>query len=77
MLTADAVGDTFGRIDEGLLRSAAIADTLHPPVPPLADHLRRFAAVLREQGAALGERYRDLGDQAAQRLFHAPVDARS
>jgi hypothetical protein len=75
MLTADAVAACFGRIDEGLLRSAAIADTLSPPVPPLADHLRRFAGGLREQGAAVQERYRALGERAANLLLSASVDA--
>jgi hypothetical protein len=77
MLTGDAVADYFGRIDEGLLRAAAIADALNPSVPPLADHLRRFAVGVRDQGAAINERYQDLGDQAAKLLFHGPVDARS
>jgi hypothetical protein len=30
-----------------------------------------------DQGAAIHERYRDLGDQAAKLLFHGPLDARS
>lgn len=77
MLTTDAVARWFGRIDEGLLGAASIADTLSPPVPPLGAHLRTFAAGLRVQGAAIHERYRDLGDAAAKHLFRTPADARS
>ena len=77
MLTGDAVAGYFGQIDEALLRAAAIADTLQPAVPRLADHLRRFAMDVLDQGAAIHERYRDLGDQAAKLLLHGPRDARS
>lgn len=77
MLTSNVIATYFERIDEGLLRSAAIANTLDPAVPPLADHLRMFAASVREQGAAIEARYRDLGDEAAKRLLHTPADARS
>ena len=77
MLTGDAVADYFGRIDDVLLRAAAIADTLRPPVPPLTEHLRAFASSVRDQGAAIHARYRDLGNEAEKLLFHSPADARS
>ncbi|MEX1168546.1 MAG: hypothetical protein WEE50_00245 [Chloroflexota bacterium] len=77
MLTGDAVADYFGRIDDVLLRATAIADTLRPPVPPLPEHLRAFAASVRDQGAAIDARYRDLGDEAAKLLFQETADARS
>lgn len=77
MLTGDAVAEYFGRIDDVLLRATAIANSLRPPVPPLAEHLRSFAASVRDQGAAIHARYRCLGDEAAKLLFHSPADARS
>jgi hypothetical protein len=77
MLTGDAVADYFGRIDDVLLRATAIADTLRPPVPPLVEHLRAFTSGVRDQGAAIHARYRDLGNEAAKLLFHSPADARS
>lgn len=77
MLTGDAVAGYFGRIDDALLRATAIADTLRPPVPPLAEQLRAFASSFRDQGAAIHARYRDLGDEATKLLFHTPADNRS
>lgn len=77
LMTTDAVTPYFARIDEGLLQSAAIADTLLPPVPPLSSHLRRFGAELRDQAASLQEHYRELGDRAANLLLQTPLDARS
>jgi hypothetical protein len=77
IMTTDAVTHYFARIDEGLLQSAAIADTLHPPVPPLSAHLRRFAAELREQAVTIRGHYHELADQAAKLLFQTPADARS
>jgi hypothetical protein len=77
MLTSDVVLTWFDRIDEGLGRAVTIADSLEPPVPPLADHLRSFAVGVRVHGAAIHARYRDLGDEAAKRLFQMPADVRS
>lgn len=77
LMTTDAVTRYFARIDEGLLQSAAIADTLSPPVPPLSAHLRRFGADLREQAASIQGHYRELGDRAEKLLLQTPADARS
>lgn len=77
MLTSDVVVTWFDQIDDGLARAVAIADSLDPPVPPLVDHLRSFAPRVRAHGAAIHERYRELGDEAAKRLFPMPADARS
>ena len=77
MLTSTIVASYFDRIDEQLLRAATIADKLDPAVPPLAEHLRSFAAGVREQGATIAGQYQDLGERAAKRLFPTLVDHRS
>ncbi len=77
MLTTDAVARWFGGIDRVLQEAATIADTLSPPVPLLAAHLRTFAVGVREHGAAIHARYQELGDQAAKLMFQTPADARS
>lgn len=77
MMTTDAVAAHFARIEEGMLRAAALAETFGVPVPPLADHLREFAARVTEQGTAIQEHYRGLAERAARLLLQTPVDARS
>lgn len=77
MLTSDVVVTWFDKIDDGLTRAIAMADTLDPPVAPLVDHLRSFAPRVRAHGALIHGRFRDLGDEVAKRLFPMPADARS
>jgi hypothetical protein len=77
MLTSDAVTAWFDRIDDGFAQAAALADTLDPPVPPLVDHLRSFAAGVRLQAAGIDKHFRELGDQATKRWFGMPSNARS
>lgn len=77
MLTSDVVRTWFDQIDDGLTRAVTIADSIDPPVWPLADHLRSFAPRVRAHGAAIHERYRELGDEVAKPLFPMPADTRS
>ncbi len=77
MLTSDIVAAWFNKIDDDLARAVAIADSLEPPVPPLVDHLRSFAPGVRAHGAAIHERYRKLGGEAAKRMFPMLANARS
>ena len=77
MLTTDAVPSWFAGIDAALQAAASIADTFDPPVPQLPAHLRTFALGVGEHGTAIHARYRELGDEAAKRLFPTSVDARS
>ena len=76
LLTTDAVDAYFARIEHGLLRAAAHAETLQPPVPSLVEHLREFSNGVRERGETVREHYHGLGDRAAELLVRAPVHAR-
>ena len=69
MLTTDAVGSYHARIEGGLLRAAAAADSLEVPIPALAAHLRALATDVNVHGASMREHYQDLGDRAARLLL--------
>lgn len=77
MMTTDAVAAHFARVEDGMLRAAALAETLGVPVPPLGAYFREFATSVNEQGTALQEHYRSLADRAAKLLLQATVEARS
>lgn len=77
LMTTDAVAAHCARVQEGMLRAAALAETLRVPVPPLGAYFREFATGVDEQGTAWQERYDGLAERAAKLLLRAPVDARS
>jgi hypothetical protein len=81
MLTSDVITAQFAGIRDGFLAAADVAADLARtddlPLPDLVDHLRRRATEAEAQGTTFAAQYRDLGDQAAKRLFTPPPDGRS